>query len=249
MILRLTPNSFSILSLTNLLFIYETLFIFIKQYDIILYIMGSNINLCTKILSNYKSLYVIVIALFAVQACHSENQPKKYFSKHIFTAGFQPGNLSVRSMTKYNNVRVFFRGAIITNKGCTLSYEKLVYSPNNFFTINVGGGIATWGRDHERLYLLRVYPNLRLWLYNKKYFGFYLNVCAGAPTILSKQYLYKRHLGSHFTFNDFIGIGARFGEKQAIEVSLTFHHYSNASIFRPNPGFDVPAVISISYAI
>jgi len=56
---------------------------------------------------------------------------------------------------------------------------------------------------------------------------------------LSKREIEGRILSLHFQFEDKIGLGARFGQKQQYDVSLRAYHYSNASIKRPNSGVNL----------
>ncbi len=165
---------------------------------------------------------------------------------HKIKIGVQPGDVSVRGLL---DKKLFWTGTIIANKGFMISYERLLYRYNKFFSIDLGTGIATWGCNNDSLYLFRIYPNFKFWLVNNNSFGLYLNVSAGAPTVLSKHYLDNRHLGSRFIFNDIIGLGIKIGKKHPVELAINFHHYSNGNLIKPNPGFDVPAIFSLSYSI
>ena len=119
----------------------------------------------------------------------------------------------------------------------------------NFITAGFGTGYAKWGNEKYSLSLIRVYPNIKFWLINNSFIGLYINVGVPGPTILSKNHLNNRFLGSKFIFNDILGVGIRLGNKNPIEISFNFHHYSNGNLIRPNPGFDVPAIICITFSI
>ena len=112
--------------------------------------------------------------------------------------------------------------------------------------MNLGSGVAKWSTDRDHIYLYTIYITPKIWIINRPSFGLFINISAGGITLLSKYGIKNRNLGSNFIFQDYIGIGVKIGKKKALEIALNFHHYSNANIVRPNPGFDVPGVLSIS---
>lgn len=61
---------------------------------------------------------------------------------------------------------------------------------------------------------------------------------------LSHDTIGGRRLSIHFQFEDNIGIGARFGQRQQFDITLRGFHYSNASIKRPNSGVNI-AMLSL----
>lgn len=56
---------------------------------------------------------------------------------------------------------------------------------------------------------------------------------------LSKREIQGRMLSLHFQFEDKIGVGLRFGNKQQYDVALRAYHYSNCSLRRPNSGVNL----------
>ena len=68
---------------------------------------------------------------------------------------------------------------------------------------------------------------------------------ASGPSIMSSKNLGQQEQGSKFIFNNYIGFGARFGKNDEWELSYTWRHLSNANLFKPNNGFDVPFYFSL----
>ena len=64
---------------------------------------------------------------------------------------------------------------------------------------------------------------------------------------MTAKNLGKRGLGSHWTFQDLIGLGFQFGDHQQYDLSYHFLHYSNASFAMPNSGVYVKALVSFVY--
>lgn len=59
---------------------------------------------------------------------------------------------------------------------------------------------------------------------------------------LSETEIEGRVLSLHFQFEDKIGFGVRFGDKQQYDLGVRAYHYSNASIKRPNSGVNLAMV-------
>ena len=71
---------------------------------------------------------------------------------------------------------------------------------------------------------------------------------AGGPSVMSDYNLGYREQGSKFIFNDYAGVGVRFGESNKWELSLVWRHLSNARLAKPNDGFDVPFTVILGRA-
>jgi hypothetical protein len=67
--------------------------------------------------------------------------------------------------------------------------------------------------------------------------GPYLEAGIGAH-LMSRTSIGDRRMSTAFQFGDHIGVGYRFGAKQAFDLSYRFQHLSNGSIKRPNPGIN-----------
>lgn len=67
-----------------------------------------------------------------------------------------------------------------------------------------------------------------------------------AASWLSDTEISGRRLSTHFQFEDKIGTGLRFGQKQQYDISIRAIHLSNASIKRPNNGVNM-LLLSLGY--
>jgi hypothetical protein len=97
---------------------------------------------------------------------------------------------------------------------------------------------------NSEVHVLSVFPTLRWYFKETTYFKPYLNATAG-PSIMSDNSLGYQEQGSRFLFNDFFGVGAYVGRDKLWEISWSWRHLSNALLFPPNPGFDVPFTFSV----
>lgn len=60
-----------------------------------------------------------------------------------------------------------------------------------------------------------------------------------SPTLISDSEFNARDLGGNFHFTSSVAIGATFGRRQAIAISLRAQHTSNGGISGTNPGIDM----------
>jgi len=67
------------------------------------------------------------------------------------------------------------------------------------------------------------------------------------PALITSTRFADKSLSTAYQFDDRIGAGARFGEKQQYEIAFHYQHYSNASIKRPNQGIDIKLVGTFKY--
>jgi hypothetical protein len=67
------------------------------------------------------------------------------------------------------------------------------------------------------------------------------------PTYISKVIIDGLGTGSHFTFQDFMGVGAFIGKDRNLSVGLKISHYSNGNLFVDNASLKIPLTISLGY--
>jgi len=109
---------------------------------------------------------------------------------------------------------------------------------------HVGGfwdvGAGYWQRDaypgqNSDLFEIGVTPVFRVQRNDLK--GLYLEAGIGAH-FLSHSSLGDKQLSTSFQFGDHLGVGYRFGDKQAFDLGYVYQHYSNAGIKKPNDGIN-----------
>ncbi|TCI03298.1 acyloxyacyl hydrolase [Corallincola luteus] len=122
------------------------------------------------------------------------------------------------------------------------------YERSSRQTLFLGTGITYLGTDedvNEEIYAISVFPQLNLytdkWGENQPYFF----VRALGPTYLSSRKLGEREQGKRFAFQAQVGAGVYFGANESWLVSVSYKHFSNANLFSPNDGLDVPILLSL----
>jgi hypothetical protein len=117
----------------------------------------------------------------------------------------------------------------------------------NGFRFSIGAGFSwLWSDfDSQDVYLFCIVPRARYHLIKNGGFRPFVFATV-APSYLSETTLGDQHLGGHFTFNNSFGIGVRMGDEKAWSLSWCWRHISNAGLFKPNNGIDVPNCITLS---
>jgi opacity protein-like surface antigen len=81
-------------------------------------------------------------------------------------------------------------------------------------------------------------PVFRLQQANPGQFAPYLEAGVGAHVLSKSSVSAERRFGTLFQFGSHLGLGLRFGVKQAFDVGYRYQHLSNASIKDPNQGIN-----------
>ena len=89
-------------------------------------------------------------------------------------------------------------------------------------------------------------PVLRFYFTRQAEFSPYFEASSG-PAYTSKTWIGSRNLGSHWTFQDILGLGATFGKDNRFDASTRFLHYSNANLAPSNAGIDVLLLLTVGY--
>ncbi|MEX0333368.1 acyloxyacyl hydrolase [Vibrio tubiashii] len=127
----------------------------------------------------------------------------------------------------------------------TFQSKRFESNPNVEFRMGVGYSYLTTNiEQNSKLHVVTVLPSIRYNFEPNENFQTYIGVAAG-PSLMSGNQLGYQEQGSHFLFNDYITIGAYLGKNKDWEVSWSWRHLSNADMFLPNPGIDVPFSFSL----
>jgi lipid A 3-O-deacylase len=113
---------------------------------------------------------------------------------------------------------------------------------------HVGGywdlSLGHWRRDalpaqNDRLTEIALTPTFRLQQNDGQ--GLYVDGGIGFH-LLSNTRLGGKRFGTAFQFGNHLGVGYRFGAKNAVDIGLRYQHLSNASIKQPNNGINFTQV-------
>jgi len=115
-----------------------------------------------------------------------------------------------------------------------------------YFDGSFGRWWVTNTMHYKSLNIYSLSPALRYYFTQNRYFSPFLNLSIGLA-YLTRTKIDSRNLGMHFAFQDQLGIGASFGAKHQLAVSLSALHYSNGSLCKKNAGITIPLLVNAEY--
>jgi len=146
-------------------------------------------------------------------------------------------------------VPIFWRGHAKVDFGIAGHYERNAFHTKKIFALDFGVSAGSY-KTHEnddRFFTLSVYPLLRFTFLRTGPADMYFVYSLVGPTYISKTTLDGLDTGRHFTFQDFMGIGAFFGKARRFNAGIKINHYSNGNIFTQNAGVKIPLTFSLGY--
>lgn len=107
--------------------------------------------------------------------------------------------------------------------------------------VTLGAGISAFWNDYDdkSVLIFSVLPSLRYYFAESELFKPYV-FATGGPSYLTEKKLGRQLLGGYVAFNDFIGVGTYVGRERVWSAGWCWRHISNADLYKPNEGFDVP---------
>lgn len=121
-----------------------------------------------------------------------------------------------------------------------LLYDFCSYNRGNW-QLSGGVGISwLWDDfDHDEVLVGSVYPSLRYYLGETERFKYYAFITTGF-SYMTEPGLGQQVLGGNFAFNDSVGVGTYVGRERLWSVAFCWRHLSNAGLYTPNEGIDIP---------
>ncbi|PYR58692.1 MAG: hypothetical protein DMF85_09905 [Acidobacteria bacterium] len=146
-------------------------------------------------------------------------------------------------------VPIFWGGAVKVDRGIAVHYEQNVFHTRRLFALDVGASTSGWrSRDNGQFFFtLSAYPLLRFTVVRAKAADFFVAYSLVGPTYISKVVIDDRQTGNHFTFQDFVGVGAFIGRTRHVAAGIKINHYSNGNLFTSNAGVKVPLTLNLGY--
>lgn len=147
-------------------------------------------------------------------------------------------------------VPVFWGGLAEVEQGWSLSYRRNVFHTRKTFSLDVGTSIGGWESNatDNNFYAVSVYPLMRFNVVRTKLCDYYFFYSVAGPTYLSKTVIDGHDTGKHFTFRDYMGIGAFAGPNKALNMEVSIGHFSNGNLFPDNAAVKIPLTFSLGYA-
>ncbi len=194
---------------------------------------------------------------YLILPSNRSNEPHFFEKKYIFPLNFLQGGFftnkwfyaNVNKYVSQGHIPIFWDGKLKNRNGVYLMYERNFFHTNRTLSLEWGTSIARYQThlNQQTYYAFSVFPVLKIWIIRSNYIDSYFTYSLAGPTYITRYYLDHINTGSHFTFQDFMGIGFFLGRKKNINVNLKIGHYSNGNILPINTGIEVPLTIAVGF--
>lgn len=206
-------------------------------------------------ISLFKWLVVILALSFSTSVMagtlDKETTPEYRFYHYQVDAGlFNQEGIYINKYLTWPYLPVFWQGKTQAKNGFLLSFQDNLYHSRRWFSLDWGISTGHYlsSQLSQSVNVASIFLAIKFWLIRTERFNFYFMYSPAGPTYCSQQIIDNQNMYSKFTFQDFIGIGAFIGKRQALDIGLKVAHYSNGLLVPQDPGFDVPILVTIGYA-
>lgn len=153
------------------------------------------------------------------------------------------------SLNNFFSHGIFFGGRAEVADGVWARYQRNVFHTRKIFSLDVGTSFGYWKSDinDDDFFTISAFPLFRLTFLHTKPADIYFQYSIAGPSYISRITIDDKDTGEHFTFQDFMGVGAFFGSKRNFDAEINLNHYSNGNIFPHNDAVKVPLSFSVGY--
>ncbi len=147
-------------------------------------------------------------------------------------------------------VPIFWRGKVeVQHSVVNVQYHRNVFYTKRIFALDFGASYGQWTSDRngDTFRTFSVFPVMRFTVVRSRPADFYALYSVAGPTYISRTVIDGLDTGSHFTFQDFMGIGMFMGSRRQINLEINLNHYSNGNIQLENAGVKVPLTFKVGY--
>lgn len=142
---------------------------------------------------------------------------------------------------------VFWGGHVQVARGVTARYQRNVFHTRSRLAVDVGTSASFFKSEDggKNFVTVAAYPLVRWNFLQREAADVFVSYSIAGPSFVSRRIIDRQDTGSHFSFQDVLGVGMFVGKNRRMFVQLDISHYSNANIFPHNPGVKIPATITV----
>jgi len=174
-----------------------------------------------------------------------------HFPKNVLQLGYTKNALGygVNSAVSKGPIPIFWGGEIRIKQGLSINYQRNIFHSRKVFSFDWGVNASYWvsEKNEDKFATVSLFPLLRFTAIRSKKTDIYFNYSVAGPTYISSTMTDDQHTGRHFTFQDFMGMGAFIGSHKNLNAEIRIMHYSNGNIFPQNVGCMIPLIFNLGY--
>ena len=174
------------------------------------------------------------------------------FPKNLLQFGYTTNALGygVNNFVSKEAIPIFWAGDAQIGRGISFQFQHNIFHARKVFSLDWGAGLSCWQsrRDKNKFITMSLFPLLRFTAVRSESADIYFNYSVAGPSYISKLIIDDHNTGKHFTFQDFMGMGAYIGKKKNLNAEIRIMHYSNGNLFPQNDGLMIPLTFNVGCA-
>ena len=174
-----------------------------------------------------------------------------HFPKNVLQFGYTTNALGygVNNAVSKGPIPIFWGGEVRIKEGISVNYQHNIFHSGKVFSFDWGVNASYWisEKNEDKFYTLSLFPLLRFTAIRSRTADVYFNYSVAGPTYISSIITDGQNTGRHFTFQDFMGMGAFIGSHKNLNAEIRIMHYSNGNIFPENVGYMIPLTFNVGY--
>lgn len=174
------------------------------------------------------------------------------FPKQILQFAFTTNKFGygVNHFFAEGKVPVFWSGLAEVEEGLSVNYTRNIFHTKKTFSLDIGASMGSWESkaQDQRFYAISIYPLMRFMLLRSKVSDLYFFYSVAGPTYISKTKIDSQNTGKHFTFRDYMGIGAYIGHLKLLNLEMNIGHFSNGNLYPDNAAVKIPLSFVLGYS-
>ncbi len=182
-----------------------------------------------------------------LQNTSQKNSP--VFPKNVVQVGYATNTFGYGVNAFAEKTYIFWGGDVEIKNGFTVQYQHNVFHTRKIFSLSWGSSVGYWKtkQHNDDFVTISIFPVLRFTVIHSKPADLYFNYSVAGPTFISRVDMDGHDTGSHFTFQDYLGIGTFAGKNRKFNAEIRIAHYSNGDLVPQNGGIKIPLTFNLGY--
>ncbi len=200
----------------------------------------------------YSAAFTYTMRPISKEKLETIAKEEKIFSKNILQVGYTtngPG-YGVNNFVSKGAVPIFWGGDVKVRHGISINYQHNIFHSKKVFSWDWGTNLSYWQsrKNRENFFTVSLFPLLRFTAFRSETTDIYFIYSVAGPTYISRIITDGLRTGRHFTFQDYMGMGAFMGSHKKLNTEIRIMHYSNGNLFPENDGYMIPLTFNLGYS-
>jgi hypothetical protein len=200
----------------------------------------------------YSAAFTYTMRPLSKEKLEADAKEGNHFSKNVLQIGYTTNGIGygVNKAVSKGPVPIFWGGDVKVRRGVSLNYQHNIFHSKKVFSWDWGVNASYWQsrNNRENFFTISLFPLLRFTAFRSSTADIYFVYSVAGPTYISRDTTDGLPTGTHFTFQDYMGMGAFLSSHKNLNVEIRIMHYSNGNLFPQNDGYMIPLTFNLGYS-